>query len=239
MMSCRSEVPTIVKPESAAPIQGPLARMGYAIQVGAFSNLENAVRLTDALQKKGLDPYYFRHDSGLYKVRWGNFPSRSTAGAEAEKLRRNHIIEEYYIVGPEDYPWGKENKKDDPMYLRKSIVQTARSFLGVPYKWGGDSPEEGFDCSGLAMAVYQLNGLELPRTSRQQWATGRYVGKNDLSEADLLFFATSQSGKITHVGVYVGNGKFIHAPKRGKRIRVDSISNAYYKRHYMGARTYI
>ena len=129
--------------------------MDYTIQVGAFSNLSNAVRLAKNLQAKGLDAYCFPHSSGLFKVRFGNYASRESAGKEAELLFADGIITNFYLVGPEDYPGGKDLGIGED-FLRQNIVQTAKGFLGLPYRWGGDSVEEGFDCSGLVMAAYQL-----------------------------------------------------------------------------------
>ena len=212
--------------------------MDYTIQVGAFSNLSNAVRLAKKLQAKGLDAYCFPHSSGLFKVRFGNYSSRESARKEAEGLLADGIITNFYLVGPEDYPGGKDLGIGED-FLRQNIVQTAKGFLGLPYRWGGDSVEEGFDCSGLVMAAYQLNGLALPRSSRQQWAGGSPIGKNQLAKADLIFFSTSGNGKVSHVGLYTGEGRFIHAPGRGKKIRSDNLSNPYFRRNYMGARTYL
>jgi cell wall-associated NlpC family hydrolase len=89
------------------------------------------------------------------------------------------------------------------------------------------------------MTVYQLNGLDLPRSTREQYETGTPVERNDLLKGDLVFFTTSGKGKVAHVGVYVGDGRFIHAPGRGKNIRVDYLSRSYYKKRYLGGRTYI
>ncbi|MBN2061140.1 MAG: C40 family peptidase [Deltaproteobacteria bacterium] len=239
VFSCRGAVITSKKTITSLPGQIPIPRMGYTIQVGAFSNLDNAVRLSEELQKKGLDSYYFMHDSGLYKVRCGNFASGILARARAKDLQAKGLIEEFYIVGPDDYPWGKDDMNINRVYLRKSIAQAAKSFIGSPYRLGSESPEEGFDCSGLAMAAYRLNGFELPRTSKEQWATGRPVESDALAEGDLVFFATSRTGDISHVGVYVGNNQFIHAPDKGKKVRVDSMLNNYYKRRYVGAKTYL
>ena len=215
-----------------------LARIGYAIQVGAFSNLNNAVRLAQTLQDRGLNAYYFVHKTGLFKVRFGNFPSKESAREKAENLRVVGTIDEYYIVGPADYPTSKD-RKGARTYLRNEIVRTAEGFIGVPYRWGGASPKYGFDCSGLSMAVYQLNGLDLPRTSNEQWVAGSPVRRSQLSKADLVFFATRGRKKISHVGIYVGQGQFIHASGMGKKIRIDSLSDRYYRRRYVGARTYL
>jgi len=212
--------------------------MGYVIQVGAFSRLDNAVRMARNLQGKGLDAYCFPDNSGLFKVRFGNYVSRKSAKAKAIELFALGAIEDYYIVDPDEYPGGKDLYIDED-YLRENIVQTANRFLGIPYHWGGASPEVGFDCSGLVMAAYQLNGLALPRTSQQQWAAGDPVEQWRLSKADILFFSSSRNGKITHVGLYIGGGRFIHAPGIGKKIRTDYLSNEYFKKNYMGARTFL
>ncbi|MBW2182113.1 MAG: C40 family peptidase, partial [Deltaproteobacteria bacterium] len=100
------------------------------------------------------------------------------------------------------------------------------------------SPSAGFDCSGLTMAVYQLNGLRLPRSSAEQYTYGNLISKKDLKKGDLVFFATSGGNKVSHVGVYVGNNKFIHAPSAGKSIHTESLSSRYYKKRYVGAKTY-
>lgn len=227
-----------VKKERPATVKKALPRMGYTIQAGAFSQPENAARLTEILKDKGLDATYFAAKTGLYKVRIGNFAARESALNQAEALKILGIIEEYYIVAPEEYAVSKvETLGDD--YLRNEIVKAARNFLGVPYLWGGASPEAGFDCSGLTMTVYQLSGIDLPRTSGEQFGTGEDVDKDGLLKGDLVFFATGKGKKVSHVGVYIGDGIFIHAPGKGKKIRTDALSNAYYQKRYLGGRTYI
>jgi len=118
-------------------------------------------------------------------------------------------------------------------------VETAEGFIGLPYQWGGASAEEGFDCSGLTMAVYQLNGLSLPRSSQDQYTMGAPVERAGLAKGDLVFFATKGREKVSHVGVYVGDNRFIHAPGKGKSIRVDSLSDRYFTTRYVGARKYL
>jgi len=219
-------------------IEKPLARLGYTIQVGAFSDVENAARLTDQLQAWGLDATYFVARAGLYKVRFGNYPSKAIARQKAESLKSSGAIDEFYIVNPDEYAVAKQQKYGD-MYIREELIKTAESFVGVPYLWGGSSPNTGFDCSGLSMTVYQLNGLDLPRSSKEQYETGTPVERSDLLKGDLVFFATSGKDKVAHVGIYVGDGRFVHAPGRGKNIRVDYLSRSYYKKRYLGGRTYI
>jgi hypothetical protein len=217
------------------PLPKTLPPMGHTIQVGAFSNLDNAVRLTKILQTQGLDAYHFRNQSGLYKVRIGNYRTIDTARLKALNLKTAGIIDEYYLIGPNDYAAGRLN---DNEHLRKEIVRTANQFIGVRYRWGGQSSSTGFDCSGLTMVVYRLNGLELPRSSRQQWKAGRPVYQEQLLKGDLVFFATTGGERVSHVGIYIGNNKFLHAPSSGRKIRISSMSNKYYKSRYLGARTY-
>ena len=220
------------------PLQTSLPLMGHTIQVGAFAKQENAVRFTKRLQAQGLNAYHFRSPSGLYKVRIGNYRIIDTARRNAENLKTAGIIEEYYLIRPDQYATavpGPNNKAP----LRKEIARTANRFIGVRYRWGGQSSSTGFDCSGLTMVVYRLNGLELPRSSRQQWKTGRPVNPGKLSTGDLVFFATNGDGRVSHVGIYIGNNKFLHAPGSGRKIRISSMSKKYYKSRYLGARTYL
>jgi cell wall-associated NlpC family hydrolase len=89
------------------------------------------------------------------------------------------------------------------------------------------------------MVVYQLNGLNLPRSSKEQYRIGMPIRRSQLSQGDLVFFATSGGRRVSHVGIYVGNGRFIHAPSRGKRIRTERLTKKYFKNRYVGARTYL
>ena len=237
MLGCGVKAPVSLETTYSPPPK-QLPRMGHSIQVGAFAEMTNAVRYTAKLQTKGLNAYHFRHDSGLYKVRFGNYASKEFARQKAEKLKSSGMIEEYYIVGPQDYA-ALSYQQGDHDYLRSEIVRTARQYIGVPYRWGGESPQTGFDCSGLTMVVYQLNGLDLPRSSRQQWQAGRPVKRSELSRGDLVFFATSGGRRVSHVGIYTGNGKFLHAPRRGRNIKISSLSNTYYRKRYLGARSYL
>ena len=237
-VSCGGEARVPYDSGPAYP-QKTIARLGYSIQVGAFANLDNAVRLSKALERRGLDAYYFVHKTGLYKVRFGNFPTKKAARKKAEAVRAAGIIDAYYLVSPKEYAVAKQKKRGGRSYLRNELVGTAKKFIGVPYRWGGSSRREGFDCSGLTMVVYQLNGLNLPRSSKQQYRVGRPIRRSQLSQGDLVFFATSGGRRVSHVGIYVGNGRFIHAPGRGKRIRAELLTKKYFKTRYVGARTYL
>lgn len=237
VVACQSK-PQRLKPVPPRAKAKSLQMMGYTIQAGAFANVQNAVRLSESLRDQGLDATYFLARDGLFKVRFGNFPTKEAARQRAQRLRDSGVIEEFYIVQPEDYAAAKR-KRYGTYYLRNALVQTAREFIGVPYLWGGTSPETGFDCSGLAMTVYQLNGLDLPRHSATQYDAGNPIDKKNLQKGDLVFFATNGDGKVSHVGIYIGNGRFIHAPSRGKNIRIESMSCNFFARRFVGARTYL
>jgi len=118
------------------------------------------------------------------------------------------------------------------------MVLTAMNFLGVPYKRGGSSEESGFDCSGFTRHIFETSlGLVLPRKADQQaHAPGLVpVGRDDLKPGDLVFFNTLKR-TFSHVGIYVGEGKFIHAPRPGGEVRVEEMSLAYWKKRFTGAR---
>ena len=215
-----------------------LESMQYSIQAGAFSVLDNAVTLMKNLEQQGLEAYYFQDKDGLYKVRVGNFSSHSQAGQKARELRSRGILQEYFVVVPESYPAARAVEKGTD-YVRSRLVETAREFIGVPYKWGGSSPDSGFDCSGLTMVVYRHNGLDLPRVAARQYRTGTPVSRDDLQKGDLVFFDTRGSGKVTHVGLYIGNGRFIHAPSSGRDVTRASLSSPYFRNRYLGAKSYL
>lgn len=117
-----------------------------------------------------------------------------------------------------------------------NLVVTSLGFLGVPYKRGGNSAETGFDCSGFVKAMYeQTIGLVLPRRAEQQAAATETIARDELQPGDLVFFNTLRRA-FSHVGIYVGDGKFIHSPKPGAEVRVESMGVSYWSRRFDGAR---
>ncbi|MDO9165353.1 MAG: C40 family peptidase [Rhodoferax sp.] len=116
------------------------------------------------------------------------------------------------------------------------LVVTAIGFLGVPYRRGGNTAETGFDCSGFVRAIYQQTvGLILPRKAEQQAAATAKIDRAELQPGDLVFFNTMRRA-FSHVGIYVGEGKFIHSPKPGAEVRVESMGVAYWNQRFDGAR---
>lgn len=119
-----------------------------------------------------------------------------------------------------------------------NVVKTARSQIGVPYKYGGASPKTGFDCSGLIQWSYDQYGVKVPRQASEQAKAGKAVKKGDLRYGDIVVFRISGRSGI-HTGLYSGNGKFIHSPSTGKNIREDNLNTDYWKRRYVSARRVI
>jgi len=124
----------------------------------------------------------------------------------------------------------------DDSSTTQSVLLSAMSLEGIKYQYGGSTPATGFDCSGLVNYVFhQAVDMRLPRTSRGLSRVGTSVAKNRLKTGDLVFFNTSKRA-YSHVGIYVGDGKFIHAPRTGTFVRVDSMSNNYWKKRFDGAK---
>ncbi len=212
--------------------------LGYSVQVGSFSNIENAGKFVDTLNSKGLDAFLFK-ESDTYKVRFGNYQSYEIAQAKVQKHYKNGLIGAYFIISPQKYAINKKSSsKQKASDVREDIVKSAHQYMGVPYKWGGTT-ESGFDCSGLTRAVYLLNGISLPRASYEQYNEGDSVSKAKLQKGDLVFFITDKGKKINHVGIYIGNNEFIHAPSRGKVVSKARLDSSYWGKAYRGARSYL
>ncbi|MGD0584428.1 MAG: NlpC/P60 family protein [Oryzomonas sp.] len=262
----------------AAPSSG-LNRLGYAIQMGAFADVKNAERFTAALQKKGIEAFYFRKDNGIYAVRFGDFATKDKARAAAQRLVADRMINGFYIAPPNEIVfarpkeagWQKPPQKEiilprpaefpkapkdkgkagteeigesarqkprqDSRDMGAIAARTAERFVGIPYRWGGENVVDGMDCSGFVRAVYNLCGLSIPRTSRDQFRAGDPVLKDDLRDGDLVFFGSS-ADSINHVGIFVGNGKFVHAPRRGEDIKLSGVDESYFEKRFIGARRY-
>lgn len=116
------------------------------------------------------------------------------------------------------------------------LVVSAMGFLGVPYRYGGNSAETGFDCSGFVRAVFEQSvGKVLPRRADEQAAATQAIDRSELKPGDLVFFNTMKRA-FSHVGIYVGDGKFIHSPRTGSFVRVEDMRQAYWQTRFNGAR---
>lgn len=115
------------------------------------------------------------------------------------------------------------------------LESTVDSLVGSPYTPGGTT-EKGFDCSGFTRYVFAQFDIDLPHSSKEQNSKGYWIDKSDLRKGDLVFFSTDGTGKISHVGVYVGDGMFVHAANSKDGVIKSSLSESYYKRNYVSAR---
>jgi cell wall-associated NlpC family hydrolase len=116
------------------------------------------------------------------------------------------------------------------------VAIEALSLVGIRYRYGGNSPDQGLDCSGLVRYVFrEADGTELPRTSSEMSRRGQPVDKQDLQPGDLVFFNTLNRA-FSHVGIYLGNNQFIHAPSTGRAVRVEDMDMSYWKKRFNGAR---
>lgn len=126
------------------------------------------------------------------------------------------------------------NKSSNP--TRSTLMSRANSQRGTPYRYG-TSGGGTFDCSGFTSAMYRKVGIRLPRTAAEQFGVGQRIGKTSLTKGDLVFFRNTAGRRgVSHVGIYSGNGMFIHASSRGHAVRIDTLSSGYYASHFAGGR---
>ena len=233
----------------AAPAAVGISKLGYSIQVGAFAEVKNAERLTALLQTQGVDAFFFKKENGMFAVRFGDYSTRKAAREAAKKITAEHGIDSFFIAPPLKAPLTVAQDPATPHRPEKPVrkpergdmgsiaARTAERFVGIPYLWGGNTVVDGMDCSGFVRAVYNLCGVNIPRTSAEQFRVGRDIPMEELSDGDLVFFGSSEQ-KITHVGIYVGSKKFVHAPKRGEEIKISPLDGGYGKK-FVGARRYL
>lgn len=117
----------------------------------------------------------------------------------------------------------------EPDKARGPVAELALAMVGVPYRYGGADPATGFDCSGLVYYAFKTNGHDVPRTSQAQFEAARKITLAEAAEGDLLFFRDQE--KLSHVGIYLGDGEFVHAPSSGDTVRVARIDSPYYQSH--------
>ncbi|ROL72146.1 peptidase P60 [Pseudomonas chlororaphis] len=122
--------------------------------------------------------------------------------------------------------------------VAEDVLFRALGLVGTPYRWGGNTPDSGFDCSGLIGYVYRdAAGISLPRSTREMIGMqAPDVGKDALQTGDLIFFATNGGSQVSHAGIYVGEGRFVHAPATGGTVKLDSLSKTYWQKAYLSAK---
>ena len=169
-------------------------------------------------------------------------PAEAAEPATAATLAPLDSVASVDLASPDNAPLAAQiaalqDAKDAPSTSSriKTVLQRAFALLGTPYRWGGTSPERGFDCSGLVGYVFRTIGVDLPRVSRAMAHEGTAItDRNALAEGDLVFFG--KRGKVDHVGIYVGEGKFLHAPRTGRDVTVSSLTSGYWSQKYLQAR---
>ena len=123
-------------------------------------------------------------------------------------------------------------KASNTSHQGQQIAELAQSLLGSPYKYGGTTPN-GFDCSGLVYYTHGKFGIHTPRTSTQQFKFAKSIKLNELNSGDVVFFKLNKKN-VSHVGIYVGNGRFVHAPKSGKRVAINHLNDVYWRPRIVG-----
>ena len=124
--------------------------------------------------------------------------------------------------------------RSGPHIDKKHVIKTARQQLGMKYQYGGQSPAEGFDCSGLVYYSFRRAGMKLPRTVFEQLKRSRAISKHKLAAGDLVFFRIYRS-RVSHVGIYLGNSRFIHAPSSGKSVSIARLNSPYWQKRFIRA----
>ncbi len=254
---------------SAAFQTSGITKLGYSVQVGAFAEVSNARRLAEKLQDNGVEAYYFKKSSNLFAVRFGDYNTWRQANRAARSFVEEKKFSSYYITpparfaaqdnfAPETAKVNEELKKikegliedgaqpsknltvhntSDTSGLGAIIAETAERFVGIPYQWGGNNVVEGLDCSAFAKAVYYLVGINIPRTSAEQFKVGKSVARCDLQKGDLVFFGYNDV--VSHVGIYIGDNKFVQAPKRNDKIKISDLDHPGFSKRYIGAKSYL
>ena len=136
--------------------------------------------------------------------------------------------------GGRDSTQGYESAPRADREAALEAAELAKTMVGKPYRYGGHSPT-GFDCSGLVYYSYSRAGIAVPRTTRSQLKVGVPITSKSLRVGDLVFF-DQEGRKFSHVGIYIGNGRFVHAPSSGKHVRIDSLNQRYWRKHFVAAR---
>ena len=158
--------------------------------------------------------------------------ARLAAQARAAAKKQDSAPAPAPAPAPSSSSGGSSGSSAPPPATHSSVVSIALQYLGFPYVWGGASPS-GFDCSGLTMYAYAKVGVYLPHNAAMQYGMGTPVSRSQLAPGDLVFF-----NGLSHVGMYIGGGRFVHAPHTGDVVKISSLSEYWYAATYVGARRY-
>lgn len=211
IQSAKQEVPEIIKPEV---IEKGTVRKGI-VTVDILNVRSGSSTQTEILGKLSLGTTVdiLAEADGWYEI---NYESKKA-----------YLFGEYIRI--------IDSTLSQAQYTGLSIVDYAKTFIGTPYAYGGNTPK-GFDCSGYVQYVMANFGVIMPRTSTEQYSIGARVAKSELLPGDLVFFKYSKSSyRLNHVGIYVGDGNFIHSPVPGQSVKISSLTSGYFSYYYYGA----
>jgi len=237
----------------------PLCCASYVLCLGVYQKAE-AESLHQELASRGY-PVYLLYGENC-ELRLGSFESREKAEAAADKLQteekmvarvqEEEELDQYQATWENDNP-GKEVDPSTTLQYKdpraQKIVSLALDLFGHPYKYGGTCIGKGIDCSYFSQTIFKGLGINLPRTSGEQFKIGQNIDKERLKVGDLLFFqktyysrkkhaSSKKKGvtRINHVGIYIGNGEFIHATTNVKRVTISRLDDQYFTKRFAGAR---
>lgn len=185
---------------------------------------------------------YLAHFGIEGKVKPGEVPEPEPEPAQPKNIMRfddGRVIEvpSYQKAGQATTPKRRSSLSSRRGRAIFGLLKTARSFMGIPYVWGGEQPD-GADCSGYVQMVFHRHGVSLPRTADVQFKTGAPVNKGEERPGDLVFFETYAPG-ASHVGIYLGRNHFIHASSRAKKVTISQLDEEYFKKRYLGAKRHL
>jgi len=162
---------------------------------------------------------YLKHNHSKKQMKLNHYPKKHLFRHTRPTLR----------TSPHDVSSPSSNK------IVKNIERTAKSLLGTDYQYGATGPYQ-YDCSGFTKYVFAKQGITLPRISREQAQKGQYVTANQLKKGDLIFFDSKKSNQVSHVGIYLGEGNFIHASSAQDKVTISNLSSNYYSKHFKWGR---
>lgn len=234
VLSSMDTVPVIAEGRTMVPLRFVSEQLGAAVNWDA---LNNSVLITTA---KPNMVYTVKQGDSLWRI-------ASTYGVSIEEISKENpgLNPDKLAIGQKlNLPSLSAAEKPDSRGGDRTVslnctadefVEYAEEYIGVPYAYGGTTPD-GFDCSGFTQYVVEHFGGYLPHSSREQYHYGVKIEKEDLQPGDLVFFEASDDSKeIGHVGIYIGDGQFIHAPQSGGSVEISNLSNVYFDRYYYGA----
>jgi len=209
----------------------------YYIQAGVFNDRASAVNQQSYLASRNYPVTLNTNDR--YKVMVGPFEEKAVADCNICKLLAEDNISGTIIdeTAAEKITLTDNENIEVSDEVFGELVNVAFDFLGVNYKYGGMNVDKGIDCSYFVQTIYSSLGTVLPRTSRLQFKIGKKVKRGELAPGDLVFFKKHvNSSQISHVGMYIGNGEFIHASSGAKKVTISSLDETYFKQRFVGAR---